>query len=143
MAKQKQLKTIVKLQIAGGKATPAPPIGPALGQHGVSIMDFCKAYNDRTKDKVGTIVPVEIKIYDDRSFDFILKTPPASQLILKAIGKEKGSSKPNRDKIGRIKRSQLEEIAKIKMPDLNANDLDQAVRIVMGSCQSMGVEVES
>ncbi|MEK7298551.1 MAG: 50S ribosomal protein L11 [Candidatus Margulisiibacteriota bacterium] len=143
MAKQKQLKTIVKLQIAGGKATPAPPIGPALGQHGVSIMDFCKAYNDRTKDKVGTIVPVEIKIYDDRSFDFVLKTPPASQLILKAIGKEKGSAKPNRDKIGRIRRSQLEEIAKIKMPDLNANDLDQAVRIVMGSCQSMGVEVES
>lgn len=141
MAKQKKVKAYIKLQIPAGKATPAPPIGPALGQHGVGIMDFCKAYNDKTKDKGDLVIPVEITVYEDRSFSFILKTPPASQLILKSIGKDKGSAVPNRDKIGKITRAQLEEIANVKMPDLNAVDLDGAVNIVAGSAKSMGVEV--
>jgi large subunit ribosomal protein L11 len=143
MAKQKKIKTLIKLQISAGKATPAPPIGPALGQHGVNIMEFCKAYNDKTKDKGDIVIPVELTVYEDRSFSMVLKTPPASQLILKSIGKDKGSAVPNRDKIGRISREQLEEIAKIKMPDLNANDLDNAVRIIAGSAVSMGVEVDA
>jgi large subunit ribosomal protein L11 len=142
MAKQKRIKTLIKLQIPAGKATPAPPIGPALGQHGVNIMEFCKAYNDRTKDKGDMVIPVELTVYEDRTFSFILKTPPASQLILKAIKKDKGSAVPNRDKIGKINRSQLEEVAKIKMPDLNANDINAAVKIVAGSARSMGVEVQ-
>jgi large subunit ribosomal protein L11 len=143
MAKQKRIKTLIKLQIPAGKATPAPPIGPALGQHGVNIMEFCKAYNDKTKDKGDIVIPVELTVYEDRSFSMVLKTPPASQLILKAIGKDKGSSVPNRDKIGHISREQLEEIAKIKMPDLNANDMENAVRIIEGSAVSMGVEVKA
>jgi large subunit ribosomal protein L11 len=143
MAKQKRIKTLIKLQIPAGKATPAPPIGPALGQHGVNIMEFCKAYNDRTKDKGDMVIPVELTVYEDRTFSFILKTPPASQLILKALKKDKGSAVPNRDKIGKLTRTQAEEIANIKMPDLNANDIDAAVKIVAGSARSMGVEVAS
>ena len=137
---QKKVKTIIKLQIQAGKATPAPPIGPALGQHGVAIMDFCKAYNDITKDKTG-VVPVEITVFEDRSFALKLKTPPTSKLILSALNKESGSAAPNRDKIGRLTRAQLEEIAKIKMQDLNANDLKGAVNIIAGTARSMGVEV--
>jgi large subunit ribosomal protein L11 len=141
MAKQKRVKTLIKLQIKAGKATPAPPIGPALGQHGVNIMEFCKAYNDKTKDKGDMVIPCELTVYEDRSFSIVLKTPPASQLILKAIGKDKGSAVPNRDKIGKITNAQLQEIAKVKMPDLNANDMENAVRIIAGSAVSMGVEV--
>jgi large subunit ribosomal protein L11 len=140
--KKKPVMAIIKLQIPAGKATPAPPIGPALGQHGVGIMDFCKAYNDKTKDKGDLIIPVEIYVYKDRTFDFILKTPPASVLILKAINKKKGSPTPNTDIISVIKKDQLEEIAKIKMPDLNTNDVDQAVKIIAGSARSMGVRAE-
>ena len=143
MAKEKQIKTIVKLQIAAGKANPAPPVGPALGQHGVNIMDFCKAYNEQTRDKGDTVIPVEITIFVDRTFSFILKTPPVSQLILKAIKKQKGSDKPNRDKIGRLTKAQVIEIAKVKMPDLNTELIESASRIVAGSARSMGVEVES
>ena len=139
--KNKQQNVLIKLQIPAGKATPAPPLGPALGQHGVSIMDFCKAYNDATADKAGQVVSVEITVKPDKSFTFKLKTPPTSQLILAAINKKKGSSVPNSDKIGKITRAQLEEVATVKMPDLNANDLDAAVQIVSGSARSMGVEV--
>lgn len=139
--KNKQQNVLIKLQIPAGKATPAPPLGPALGQHGVSIMDFCKAYNDATADKAGQVVPVEITVKPDKSFTFKLKTPPTSQLILAAINKKKGSGVPNRDKVGKITRAQLEEVATVKMPDLNANDLDAAVQIVSGSARSMGVEV--
>lgn len=142
MAKQKQVKAIVKLQLPAGKATPAPPVGPALGQHGVGIMDFCKAYNDATKDKVGMVIPVEITIFADRTFTFILKTPPVSELIKEEAGIKKGSAVPNRDKVGsKLTRAQLEKIAAVKMPDLNAASMDAAVRIVEGSARSMGVEV--
>ena len=142
MAKQKQVKAFVKLQLPAGKATPAPPVGPALGQHGVGIMDFCKAYNDATKDKVGMIIPVEITIFADRTFTFILKTPPVSELIKEEAGIKKGSPVPNRDKVGtKLTRAQLEKIASVKMPDLNAASMDAAVRIVEGSARSMGVEV--
>ena len=139
---EKKVKAVIKLDILAGQATPAPPIGPALGQHGVPIMDFCKEYNTRTKDQVGSTIPVLITVYEDRSFTFIIKTPPVSKLLLKAAGKEKGSSKPNRDKIGKITRAQVEEIAKLKMPDLNAKDLEAAVKIVAGSARSMGIEIE-
>jgi large subunit ribosomal protein L11 len=138
----KKVKTTLKLQIPAGKATPAPPIGPALGQHGVNIMDFCKAYNDQTKDKGGMVIPVELTIYEDRSFTFILKTPPASILIRKALAVDKGSSSPGREKLKqKLNKQQLEEIATIKMPDLNANNLEEAVRIIEGSARSMGIEV--
>ncbi|MBT3261714.1 50S ribosomal protein L11 [bacterium] len=138
----KKVKTTLKLQIPAGKATPAPPIGPALGQHGVNIMDFCKAYNDQTKDKGGMVIPVELTIYEDRSFTFILKTPPASILIRKALAVDKGSSNPGREKLEKkLNKQQLEEIATIKMPDLNANNLEEAVRIIEGSARSMGIEV--
>ena len=139
----KQPKTIIKLQIPAGKATPAPPIGPALGQHGVNIMEFCKAYNDQTKDKGNTIIPVEIYVNKDKSFTFILKTPPASVLIKKAAGIEKGSPKPHTDKVGVLKRKQIEEIAQTKMTDLNTTDMDMAIRIIEGTARSMGVKVES
>ncbi len=140
--KKKKLVTQIKLQIEAGKANPAPPIGPALGQHGVNIMGFCKEYNDKTKDKPGQIIPVVISVYEDRSFDFILKTPPVSDLIKKKIKIEKGSGVPNRNKVGKISMSQIEEIAKEKMQDLNALDLPGAKNIVMGTARSMGVTVE-
>ena len=138
----KKLLTVVKLQIPAGKANPAPPIGPALGQHGVQIQDFCKKFNDRTAKMGDTIVPVEISIFEDRSFTFITKTPPASFLIRKALGIEKGSGIPNKDKVGKLKKEQLRQIAETKMPDLNANDIDAAMKIVAGTARSMGVDVE-
>jgi large subunit ribosomal protein L11 len=137
----KKVVALIKLAIPAGKATPAPPIGPALGQHGVNIMAFCKEYNAKTADKAGLIVPVEISVFEDRSFTFILKTPPASVLIKKAIGIEKGSGEPNRAKVGTITRAQLKEIAETKMPDLNANDVDAAMRIIEGTARNMGVTV--
>ncbi len=141
MAKGKNILVEIKLQIPGGQANPAPPVGPALGQHGLNIMDFCKAFNDRTKDQMGTILPVVITVYEDRTFTFIIKTPPASVLIKKALKLEKGSGEPQKDKVGKITRAQLEEIANLKMPDLNANDLDAAVNIIAGTANSMGVNV--
>ncbi len=139
---KKEILTKVKLQIPAGKANPAPPIGPALGQHGVNIMEFCKAYNAQTSDKGDTVIPVEISIYKDRSFTFILKTPPAATLIKKMAGLEKGSGVPNKDKVGKLTKEQVKEIAKIKMPDLNANDLEAASNIVAGTARSMGVTIE-
>lgn len=138
----KKILTVVKLQIAAGKANPAPPIGPALGQHGVQIQDFCKKFNDRTGKLGDTIVPVEVSIYEDRTFSFITKTPPASYLICKALGIEKGSGTPNKDKVGILKKEQLRKIAETKMPDLNANDIDAAMKIVAGTARSMGVTIE-
>ena len=132
----------IKLQIPAGKANPAPPIGPALGQHGVNIMQFCKEYNAKTQDKAGTIVPVEITVYEDRSFDFVLKTPPCSELIKKAAKIEKGSSTPNKTKVGTITAAQVTEIAKIKMPDLNANTIEAAEEMVKGTARNMGVTVK-
>jgi len=137
----KKIAAVIKLAITAGKANPAPPIGPALGQHGVNIMMFCKEYNAKTADQVGMVVPAEITVFEDRSFTFILKTPPASVLIQKAAGIDKGSGEPNRRKVGQITRSQLEEIAQTKMPDLNANDIDAAMRIVAGTARNMGVTV--
>lgn len=137
----KKVVALIKLAIPAGKANPAPPIGPALGQHGVNIMAFCKEYNARTADKAGLVVPVEISVFEDRSFTFILKTPPASVLIKKAIGIEKGSGQPNKEKVGSITRAQLKEIAETKMPDLNANDIEAAMRIVEGTARNMGVTV--
>jgi large subunit ribosomal protein L11 len=138
----KKIKTKIKLQISGGQANPAPPVGPALGQHGVNIAEFCKQFNDKTKDKMGDIIPVEITVYEDRSFDFILKTPPAAELIKKAAGIKKGSGKPLLEKVGSLTQKQLEEIAKIKMPDLNANDIEAAKRIIAGTARQMGVEIK-
>lgn len=137
----KKVVALIKLAIPAGKANPAPPIGPALGQHGVNIMAFCKEYNARTSDKVGLVVPVEISVFEDRSFTFILKTPPASVLIKKAIGIERGSGQPNKEKVGTITRAQIKEIAETKMPDLNANDIEAAMRIVEGTARNMGVTV--
>ena len=131
----------LKLQLPAGKATPAPPVGPALGQRGINIMEFVKAFNAKTADKVGMIIPVVITVYVDRSFTFILKTPPASILIKKAAGKEKGSSVPNKDKVGKITKKQVQEIATLKMPDLNANDIDAAMLMIEGTARSMGIEV--
>ena len=131
----------VKLQIQAGKATPSPPIGPALGQHGVNIMDFCKQYNARTQKQAGMVIPVLITVYSDRSFSFVTKTPPASVLILNAINKPKGSGEPNKRKVGKITREQLLEIAQIKKPDLNANDDEAAIKIIAGTARSMGVTV--
>ncbi len=141
----KKIKTVVteiKLQIPGGQANPAPPVGPALGQHGLNIMDFCKSFNERTKDQQGPILPVVITVYDDRSYTFIIKTPPAAVLIKKALKLEKGSAEPNKQKVGVISRAQLEEIARIKTPDINANDLNAGVKIIAGTAKSMGVDVE-
>ncbi|MGC9502520.1 50S ribosomal protein L11 [Baaleninema sp.] len=138
----KKVVALIKLAIPAGKANPAPPIGPALGQHGVNIMQFCKEYNAKTADQTGTIVPVEISVYEDRSFTFVLKTPPASVLIKKAAGIEKGSGEPNRTKVGSISRAQLKEIAETKMPDLNANDIGAAMNIIEGTARNMGVKVE-
>lgn len=131
----------IKLQIDAGKANPSPPIGPALGQHGVNIMEFCKQYNAKTQDMVGYVVPVEISVYEDRSFTFITKTPPAAVLVKKAIKIEKGSAAPNSNKVGSITQAQLEEIAKTKMPDLNATTLEAAVEMIKGTCNSMGVTI--
>lgn len=132
----------VKLQIQAGKANPAPPIGPALGQHGVNIMQFCKEYNAKTQDKAGTIIPVEITIFEDRSFDFVLKTPPAAELLKKAAGVEKGSATPNKTKVGTISKAKITEIAKIKMPDLNATTIEAAERMVAGTARNMGLTVQ-
>jgi large subunit ribosomal protein L11 len=137
----KKVVAMIKLQIPAGKATPAPPVGPALGQHGLNIMAFCKEYNARTASMAGSIVPVEITVYEDRSFTFVTKTPPAGDLLRKAAGIEKGSSDPNRKKVGRITRQQLREIAQTKMPDLNARDLEAAERIIAGTARSMGIEI--
>ncbi len=137
----KKVKAVVKVQIEAGKATAAPPVGPALGQHGINMMAFIKEYNERTAKFAGSIVPAVVTIFQDRSFTFVTKTPPAADLIRKAAGIEKGSATPNKDKIGTISRDKLVEIAKIKLPDLNANDLDAAVKMVEGTARSMGVEV--
>lgn len=137
----KKVKAVVKLQIEAGKANPAPPVGPALAQHGVNLMQFCKEYNARTASMVGNIVPVEVTIYQDGSFTFVLKTPPTPDLLRKAAGIEKGSSEPNRTKVGRITRAQLREIAQLKMKDLNALDLEGAMRQVEGTARSMGIEI--
>jgi large subunit ribosomal protein L11 len=137
----KKVVAVIKLALPAGKANPAPPVGPALGQHGVNIMMFCKEYNAKTADQVGMIIPVEISVYEDRSFTFVLKTPPASRLIAKAAGVETGSGEPNRKKVGSISRAQLREIAQTKMPDLNANDIEAAMRIVEGTARNMGVTV--
>ena len=142
MAPKKVLAN-VKLQIRAGSATPAPPVGTALGQHGVNIMDFCKQYNEATQQFAGQVIPVELTIYEDRSFTFILKQPPAAELIRKAAGIEKGSGEPNREKVARLSRQQVKEIAERKMVDLNANDIDNAMRIIEGTARSMGVEVAS
>ena len=140
MAKKK-VAAVVKIQIPAGQATPAPPVGTALGPHGVAIMDFCKAYNAQTEGQRGTIVPVEITIFEDRSFTFITKTPPAAVLIKQAAGIEKGSGEPNREKVARITEAQVREIAERKLADLNAHDIDQAAKIIKGTARSMGVEV--
>ncbi len=137
----KKVVAIIKLALPAGKANPAPPVGPALGQHGVNIMMFCKEYNARTADQVGMVIPVEISVFEDRSFTFILKTPPASKLIAKAAGVTSGSGEPNKKKVGKITQSQLREIAQIKLPDLNANDIEAAMRIVAGTARNMGVTV--
>jgi large subunit ribosomal protein L11 len=137
----KKIMTYVKLHVPAGKANPAPPIGPALGQHGVNIMDFCKTFNAKTQHQMGDIVPVVITIYTDRSFSFITKTPPAASLLLKAAGLEKGSGVPNREKVGRVTQDQVRQIAERKMEDLNANDVDHAVRIIAGTARSMGIEI--
>jgi large subunit ribosomal protein L11 len=137
----KKVLTLIKLQVPGGNANPAPPVGPALGQHGVNIMEFCKAFNAQTQGENGTVIPVEITVYEDRSFTFITKTPPAAVLIKQAAGIGKGSGEPNRDKVAKITRDQARQIAEKKMPDLSANDLDQATKIIEGTARSMGVEV--
>jgi large subunit ribosomal protein L11 len=137
----KKVLTLIKLQVPGGAANPAPPVGPALGQHGVNIMEFCKAFNAQTQDQNGRIIPVEITVFEDRSFTFITKTPPAAVLIKEAAGIEKGSGEPNREKVGRITRDQVRQIAETKMEDLNANDVEAASKIIEGTARSMGVEV--
>jgi len=137
----KKVAAVIKLQIPAGKATPAPPVGPALGQHGVNIMAFVKEYNERTAAQVGLIIPVEITVYEDRSFSFVCKTPPAAVLLKKAAGIETGSGEPNRKKVGKVTRSKVKEIAALKMPDLNVNSLDAAVRMIEGTARSMGIEI--
>jgi len=137
----KKIKAVVKLQLPAGKATPAPPVGPALGQHGVPIMNFVKEYNEKTAHLAGQIIPVVITIYEDRSFTFVLKTPPAADLLRRAAGIEKGASDPKRQKVGRVTRDQIREIAQLKMPDLNARDLEAAMRMIEGTARSMGIEI--
>lgn len=140
--KKKKVAAIVKVQLQAGQANPAPPVGTALGPHGVNIMDFCKAYNAQTESMRGTVIPVEITIYEDRTFDFITKTPPAAEMIKKAAGLQKGSAAPHKDKVGKITAAQVREIAQVKLPDLNANDIEAAAKIVEGTARSMGVTVE-
>ena len=142
MPPKKKVAGLIKLQIQAGAANPAPPVGPALGQHGVNIMEFCKAYNAATESSRGQVIPVEITVYEDRSFTFTLKTPPAAKLILKAAGLDKGSAIPHKTKVGAITRAQVREIAETKMPDLNANDVDAAMKIIEGTARSMGIEVQ-
>jgi large subunit ribosomal protein L11 len=143
MPPKKKLAAIVKLQIKAGAATPAPPVGPALGQHGVNIMEFCKAYNAATESQRGQVVPVEISVFEDRSFTFVTKTPPAARLILQAAGIDKGSGEPHKTKVATISRDQVREIAQTKLEDLNANDLDAAEKIIAGTARSMGITVKS
>jgi len=138
----RKVLTLIKLQVPAGAANPAPPVGPALGQHGVNIMEFCKAFNAQTQQDAGTIIPVEITVYEDRSFEFITKTPPAAVLIKEAAGIEKGSGEPNREKVATISAAQVRQIAERKMPDLNANDVDAAMRIIAGTARSMGVNID-
>jgi large subunit ribosomal protein L11 len=137
----RKVLTTIKLQAVGGQASPAPPVGPALGQHGINIMEFCKAFNAQTQQDMGTVIPVEITVFEDRSFTFITKSPPAAVLIKQAINIEKGSGEPNREKVGQISESQLRQIAERKMADLNANDVEQAAKIIAGTARSMGVDV--
>jgi large subunit ribosomal protein L11 len=137
-----KVSTIIKLQIPAGAANPAPPVGPALGQHGLNIAEFCQKFNDATADKRGDIIPVEITVYEDRTYDFILKTPPAAELIKKIVGIKKGSGKALKEKVGKINQKQLEEIATIKLPDLNTNDVKQAAKIIAGTARQMGLEIE-
>jgi large subunit ribosomal protein L11 len=139
---KKKLAAVVKLQIQAGAATPAPPVGPALGQHGVNIMEFCRSYNAATESQRGQVIPVEISIYEDRSFTFVTKTPPAAQLLLKAAGVEKGSGEPHKTKVATVTREQVREIARTKLPDLNATDIDNAERIIAGTARSMGITVK-
>ena len=143
MAPKKKVTGLIKLQIQAGAATPAPPIGPALGQHGVNIMEFCKAYNAATESQRGNVIPVEITVYEDHSFTFVTKTPPAAELIKKAAGVAKGSATPNTDRVGSLSREQIREIAQTKMADLNANDVEAAARIIAGTARSMGIAVEA
>ena len=138
----KKVVGFVKLHVPGGQANPAPPVGPALGQHGVTIMEFCKQFNSRTQDKIGYTIPVEITVYGDRTFTFITKTPPAAVLIRKAAGVEKGSGTPNKDKVGKLSRKQVKDIAEMKLPDLNTKNVDSAMRQIAGTARSMGIEVE-
>ena len=138
----KKVIGFIKLQIQAGQANPAPPVGPALGQHGVNIMDFCKSFNASTQDKMGNVIPVEITVYADRSYTFITKTPPAARLILKAAMIEKGSGEPNKEKVGTVTEADIRSIAEVKMPDLNANTIEQAMFIIKGTCVSMGIEVK-
>ena len=138
----KKVIGFIKLQIPAGKANPAPPVGPALGQHGVNIMEFCKAFNAKTQEQAGKLIPVEITVFADRSFTFITKTPPAASLLLEALGIQKGSGEPNREKIGTVTNAQLKEIAEIKMPDLNASDVESAIRMIAGTARSMGIVVK-
>ena len=139
----KKIRAVITLQIQGGKANPAPPVGPALGQHGINIMGFCKEYNEKTASQAGSIIPAEITVYEDRSFSFVLKTPPASDLLKKAAGLEKGSRAQKREKVGTLTRDDLKKIAEMKMKDLNANDIDSAIKMVEGTARSMGIEVSS
>lgn len=139
----KKIKTVIKLQLPAGKANPAPPVGPALGQHGLNIQEFCTKFNEATKDKMGDIIPAEITVFEDRTFTFILKTPPASDLLRKAAGVEKGAANPLKEKVGKITQLQLREIAEKKMPDINANDIEAAMKIIAGTARSMGIKVEN
>jgi len=138
----KRVKAVIKLQLPAGGATPAPPVGPALGQHGVNIMAFCKEYNERTAAQAGSIIPVEITVYEDRSFSFVTKTPPVSDLLKKSLGLEKGSGTPKLEVVGKLSREKLQEIAEIKLKDLNVQDLEKAMKIVSGTARSMGIEIE-
>jgi large subunit ribosomal protein L11 len=139
---KKKVMAILKLQLPAGQATPAPPVGPALGQHGVNIMEFCKSYNEATRNQTGMIVPVELTVYQDRSFHFVTKTPPAAVLIKREAGIEKGSAEPHKNKVASISKAQVRKIAELKLPDLSANDVDQAMKIIEGTARSMGVKVE-
>ncbi len=141
MPPKKEVITTIKLQIPAGQATPAPPVGPALGQHGINIMDFCRQFNEATKDKAGLIIPVVITVYKDRSFSFVLKTPPASILLKRAAGLAKGSGEPNKVKVGTVTKAQIREIAELKMPDLNTDDIEAAMRMIEGTARSMGIQV--
>ena len=143
MPPKKKIQAVVKLQINAAAATPAPPVGSALGPHGLNIMEFCKQFNARTSSQAGLVIPVEVTVYADRSFTFITKTPPAAVLIKEALNLEKGSAEPNRDKVGRLRREQVRQIAEAKMPDLNARDVEAAMKVIAGTARSMGVEVES